>query len=167
MYRGLQAALVGTVFSFGVYFWWYRFLKNQVSRMLKRETFSNVEVTMITAIAGCISSICSNPIWFLNTRMTLQKPDKDGKTRGALEVIADVIEKEGIGAFFKGVIPNLILVINPIINFVIYESLRKYAIKKYGSERKVPNRATFAMSSVGKIAATFATYPILTFRVKL
>jgi adenine nucleotide transporter 17 len=70
-------------------------------------------------------------------------------------------------AFFKGVIPNLILVINPIINFVIYEGLKNVAIKKYGSERNIPFSSIFLMSSAGKIAATYATYPILTLKVKL
>ena len=82
-------------------------------------------------------------------------------------MIRNIIKNEGISAFFKGVIPNLILVINPIINFVVYEYLKKFAIKKFGSERKISFAAIFMMSSIGKILATFATYPILTIRVKL
>ena len=82
-------------------------------------------------------------------------------------MIRNIIKNEGISAFFKGVIPNLILVINPIINFVVYEYLKKIAIKKFGSERKISFAAIFMMSSIGKILATFATYPILTIRVKL
>jgi hypothetical protein len=65
------------------------------------------------------------------------------------------------------VIPNLILVLNPIINFVIYEFLKKFAVKKYGSERNIPFSSIFLMSSMGKIVATLFTYPILTIRVRL
>jgi len=36
-YKGLGSALAGTVVSYGVYFWWYRFLKNLVSRFLKTD----------------------------------------------------------------------------------------------------------------------------------
>jgi adenine nucleotide transporter 17 len=82
-------------------------------------------------------------------------------------MIAEISKNEGIGAFFKGVVPNLILVINPIINFVIYEFLKKFALKKYGSERNIPFSAIFFMSSIGKIVATLFTYPILTVRVRL
>jgi len=71
LYKGLNSALVGTVFSYGIYFWWYRFLKNLFARRLKRDKFSNVEMTVITAIAGTISSIFSNPIWFINTRLAV------------------------------------------------------------------------------------------------
>ena len=31
LYRGLNSALFGTVISCGIYFWWYRFLKNKFS----------------------------------------------------------------------------------------------------------------------------------------
>lgn len=68
-------------------------------------------------------------------------------------------------AFYKGFIPNFILVLNPIINFVIYESLRSAALNKYKQERLIPFWLTFIVSSIGKIVATFATYPILTVRV--
>ena len=82
-------------------------------------------------------------------------------------MIAEISKNEGISAFFKGVLPNLILVLNPIINFVVYENIKKFALKKYGSERKIPFSAIFFMSSIGKIMATLATYPILSVRVKL
>jgi solute carrier family 25 (peroxisomal adenine nucleotide transporter), member 17 len=83
-------------------------------------------------------------------------------------LIQDIIKNEGISAFFKGVIPNLILVTNPIINFVVYENLKKYAIKHYyKKEKAITFLAIFFMSSIGKILATFATYPILTVRVRL
>ena len=65
-------------------------------------------------------------------------------------------------------IPNLVLVTNPIINFVVYENLKKFAIKNYyESEKRLTFFAIFLMSSIGKILATFVTYPILTVRVKL
>lgn len=50
----------------------------------------------------------------------------------------------------------MILVINPIINFVIYEQI-KLSYK---------NQIFFA-SSIGKLFATLATYPILTIRTQL
>ena len=77
LYKGLKVALMGTVASYGIYFWWYRFLKNQFSRLLNRATFNSKEIMVITALAGSMSSIFSNPIWMLNTRLAIQKNDKD------------------------------------------------------------------------------------------
>lgn len=162
LYKGLNSALFGNIISYGIYFWWYRFLKNYFSMLLKKTQLSSIEMTAVTTLAGSISSVMSNPIWMINTRMAIQKTKKSVFT-----VIKEIKDNEGISAFFKGVLPNLILVLNPIINFVVYEYLKVFALNKYGSERKIPFSAIFAMSSVGKILATFVTYPILTIRVKL
>ena len=161
----MQTALVGTVASFGIYFWWYRYFKNQMTKITGRKSFSNVEMTIITAGAGVLSSVFSNPIWMVNTRLSILKKE-DGRV-STMRLIKDIYKNEGLSAFFKGVLPNLILVINPIINFVIYESLKRLAIKRYGSERKIPFSAIFVMSSIGKMVATLVTYPILTIKVKL
>ena len=59
----------------------------------------------------------------------------------------------------------MILVINPIINFVVYEAIKKLMKKSGFSDTNT--LAIFIASSIGKVLATFATYPILTVRVKL
>lgn len=76
------------------------------------------------------------------------------------ETIRQIYKEEGLQAFYKGVVPNMILVLNPIINFVFYETIKKnFPQKGFWS--------IFIASSVGKLIATLATYPILTLRVKL
>ena len=85
---------------------------------------------MITALAGAISSILTNPLWMINTRLAISK--KNDSFGNTIQLIKDIYNNEGIEAFFKGIIPNLILIINPIINFVIYEAMKNVALKKYG-----------------------------------
>ena len=60
--------------------------------------------------------------------------------------------------------PNLVLVVNPVIYFVLYEHLKSVAQRHWG-----PHTATtlFLASSLAKTCATLATYPILTIRVRL
>ena len=122
----------------------------------------------MTALAGAMSSVCSNPIWMVNTRIAIHKKNKERVEQpGTLEVVREIYEQEGVGAFFKGVVPNLILILNPVINFAIYEQIKKIFIKKFGSEKNIPSWGIFVMSSIGKIFATLATYPILTIKVLL
>ena len=54
----------------------------------------------------------------------------------------------------------MILVTNPIINFVFYETIKKNFPQKGFWQ-------IFVASSIGKLLATFATYPYLTIRSKL
>ena len=167
-YKGLNVALIGNVVAYGVYFWWYRFLKNIFSP--NSEKFTNSQIMVITAIAGCISSLATNPIWMLNTRVAIRKKSPDSKGRlgvsGLVDLIKEITRTEGLSAFYKGALPNLVLVINPIINFVIYERLRYMAKKAYRGEDNIPVQAIFVLSSIGKIIATLCTYPILTIRVR-
>ena len=164
LYSGLSAALVGTVCSYGIFFYWFRYLKNKFFMMTGRKDISKIEMTIITAISGTLSSVIANPVWMINARMAINKK-QDGK-QSTLQLISDIYKNEGLWAFYKGVIPNLILVLNPIINFVIYEGLRAIAVNKYKKESLVPSYLIFLISSLGKIAATYATYPILTIRVQ-
>lgn len=74
-YKGLASALVGTVASFGSYFFCYRLLKNIVLHNFKmtESQLSSKHIMLITALAGTASSVFSNPVWLMNTRMTLAK----------------------------------------------------------------------------------------------
>ena len=58
--------------------------------------------------------------------MTLEKE----KNKSVLTTFKLIYEIEGISAFFNGVLPNLILVSNPIIYFVVYEQLKAYFVHR-------------------------------------
>lgn len=149
-------ALLATVASYGSYFFLYRMLKNIFTQLLKVKTLTKRHIALITAIAGSISAAFANPFWFLNTRMAEEK----NKIKGILSTANEILQREGTQAFYKGVLPNMILVANPIINFVFYETIKKNFPQKGFWQ-------IFIASSVGKLLATFATYPYLTIRVKL
>ena len=115
---------------------------------------------MITFSAGVASCIVSNPFWLVNTRMTLDKDNSDQM----LKTIVKIYREEGFSAFFKGFVANLILVLNPTINFVVYEQVKKLLTRR--GERNVPAWKIFTASSLGKLLATILTYPIITIRIK-
>lgn len=160
LYKGLSAGLLGTVVSFGIYFFWYRFFKNTLKYFRGTNTsFSDLDITLITFFSGVINSLLTNPIWFLNTRMALAKDKKS-----LVETVKEIYQKEGIGAFYKGVLPNMVLVANPVINFVIYENIKKLLLDKKFSLNFIQ---LFLLSSIAKTLATICTYPVLTVRTLL
>ena len=159
-YRGLNTNLFASVISYALYFWWYRFFKNLYYGWLGRDILSQGDIFMVSMLAGIISTLFTNPIWFINTRLIISKDHK-----GLLGTVKEVYVKEGgLKAFYKGVIPNLILVINPVINFVIYESLKKFLV---GSNLTLSAFHIFTISLWSKSCSTFFTYPILTLRINL
>lgn len=158
-YKGLSSALIGVVLSFGVYFWWYRFFKNFYYTVLGRSSLSDFDISVITMLSGVINALLTNPIWLVNARMSVSS---DKKT--LIETIKKIYREEGIFAFYKGVMPNMILIINPIINFVIYENLKKGMLK---SGYSLNTFQLTLINSIAKLIATIATYPILTVRIRL
>ena len=159
-YKGFKMALIATIASWGSYFFWYRFWKNVCTQIFKVRRLVSKHILVITAIAGATSSACSNPFWVIHTRMAIAKQKK----MSVLEAAAEVHRNEGFSAFFKGVLPQIILVINPIINFVVYEFLKKWLLDR---KRVVGAREIFIISSIGKILATLCTYPICSIRTKM
>lgn len=74
-YKGLGMALIGTIASFGCYFFCYRLIKNVIMHTLnlKETELNSKHIMLVTALSGSVSSVFANPFWLLNTRMTLAK----------------------------------------------------------------------------------------------
>ena len=77
-YKGLKMACIATIASFGSYFFCYRLFKNLFTSLLKIKEvdLKSMQIMLITALAGSISSAFANPFWLLNTRMTLAEKKK-------------------------------------------------------------------------------------------
>ena len=130
-------------------------------------------------IAGSATVIFTNPIWVVNTRETARKdvverkdvdsknlpPAKEakevaGRATGFLRILVDIVKTEGIGALWSGVVPALILVVNPIIQYTVFEQL-KAVVEGRRKSRLTPNDA-FLLGALGKLMATGITYPYST-----
>ncbi|GKA18127.1 peroxisomal nicotinamide adenine dinucleotide carrier-like protein, partial [Tanacetum coccineum] len=84
---------------------------------------------------------------------------------GTLHAAYEVYNEAGLMGFWKGIIPTLIMVCNPSIQFMIYESSIKYlktkrAIKKQSSHT-VTALEVFLVGAIAKLGATVTTYPLL------
>jgi hypothetical protein len=161
LYKGLQVNLMCTVISQGVYFWLYSLLSGILLQDKSHNT--TIDYVKVTFLSGSISSLVSNPLWLIATRVQLSK-----NSLGLIDTVMSIHRQEGIKGFFKGVLPNLILVLNPIINFVLYESI-KQELRDNNSRHDGSLSAAnlFMITSFSKSCATCITYPILTLRVRL
>lgn len=112
---------------------------------------------------GAATAISTNPIWVLNTRLAVRKDAMDEtegapkKKKSTFDAAREIYSEEGIRGFFKGVVPALILVINPIIQYTVFEQLKAFIEKS----RKLTNFDFFWLGAVSKLAATGITYPYM------
>lgn len=123
---------------------------------------------MAGALAGSLTVLMTNPIWVVNTRMTARSEDSDDSaekgeagqsqkptTMGTLQKI---IKEDGVMRLFAGVLPALVLVLNPILQYSVFEQL-KQALEK---RRRVGAVDSFVLGALGKLVATTITYPYIT-----
>lgn len=136
------------------------------------------------AVAGSATVLTTNPIWVVNTRMTARKrsqPTPPPGGSGSKPTLAEptgpvpppstigeikaLLQEGGIGAFFAGVAPALILVINPILQYTIFEQLKNLLERR--RKRSVTPTDAFWLGALGKLVATGLTYPYITVKARM
>eukprot|EP00916_Digyalum_oweni_P008983 GHVL01015123.1.p1 GENE.GHVL01015123.1~~GHVL01015123.1.p1 ORF type:complete len:360 (-),score=56.48 GHVL01015123.1:1473-2483(-) len=169
LYSGLSSALVCVGAAWGVYFYFYHYIKSRFSRF-RNHSFTN----LMSAIAsGIISAVLTNPIWVVNTREKLGQ--NEGKSPGLLAALVKLAKTEGIKGLMAGIGPSLVLVANPALQFVVYEKLKSvivnlkhaYAAKMgrrqyaqwLSSTPRLSSTEFFLIGALAKLASTVATYP--------
>jgi adenine nucleotide transporter 17 len=133
---------------------------------------TTLESMMAGALAGSATVLITNPIWVVNTRMTTaRKSDaedilpgsKPAKAPSTLGTLFALIRDEGPARLFAGVMPALVLVINPILQYTVFEQLKNMLEKK----RRVTPKDAFYLGALGKLLATSITYPYITVKSRM
>ncbi|RIA87572.1 mitochondrial carrier domain-containing protein [Glomus cerebriforme] len=167
LYSGLNSAIFGIALTNGIYYYFYESTKFIFER--NKRSMSVVESMLAGAIAGSATVLVTNPIWVVNTRMTTRKESLDEneksqpKRLGTIKTIMKIINEDGFKAFWQGIIPALILVINPIIQYTTFEQL-KARIEKL---KKLGNFDFFLLGAISKLIATGSTYPYIVVKSRM
>jgi len=180
LYSGLSSALFGISVTNFVYYYWYEWTRaffeaaaEKAGRASKKLT--TAESMIAGAIAGSATVILTNPIWVINTRMTTRKADADQQAvlpgggskpprrPTTLGTLLTLLKTEGPQALFAGVVPALVLVINPILQYTLFEQMKNSVEKK----RRITPTVAFFLGALGKLFATSVTYPYITVKSQM
>jgi adenine nucleotide transporter 17 len=121
------------------------------------------------AVAGSLTVLITNPIWVVNTRMTAGKREevlpgaKPTRPKGTIATFLTILREEGMSGIFAGVMPALVLVINPILQYTVFEQLKNMVEKR----RRVTPTDAFYLGALGKLVATSVTYPYITVKSRM
>lgn len=83
--------------------------------------------------------------------------------KSTISTLMYLLRQEGFRALFAGVLPALVLVINPILQYTIFEQL-KNVLERH---RRMTPRDAFYLGALGKIMATSITYPYITIKSQM
>lgn len=168
LYSGISSAMFGIAFTQYIYYYWYEAVKGAFEAAAGARALTVGENMLTGALAGAVTATLTNPIWVLNTRMVVKKEDGDGKPskRGTLETAMKIFKEEGIQGFFQGLLPALILVINPVIQYTVFERLKgMWMARKAGAA--LSGLDFFLLGAVSKLCATTITYPYIVVKTRM
>ncbi|BGP18924.1 hypothetical protein JCM10213v2_007004 [Rhodosporidiobolus nylandii] len=200
LYDGLTSSLAGIAVTNAIYYLCFEEARTVVlkSRKTSRATLSTLESILVSAFAGAATSIMSNPIWVVNTRQTVRTTVAADPSSGAgitkaviekrrtiYQTILDILRTDGIKGFFSGLMPALILVSNPILQFTasppsslskqLFEQLKNLILRRRALRLSKGNAGAppltdldfFLLGAVTKLFATGVTYPYLTVKARM
>ncbi|KAG8952429.1 hypothetical protein FRC04_004489 [Tulasnella sp. 424] len=194
LYSGLSSSLLGIAVTNFVYYGFYEKSKSVVLRSRPGKGLSTLESILVGMIAGSATTIISNPIWVIQTTQAvrtmepnpptpsgtttsdssapLQKPQK----LGFLKTINHILENDGIVAFWRGIGPALALVVNPVIQYTVFEQLKNRLLARRTARLRAAGSASaavltsldlFFLGSLSKLVATGSTYPYIVIKSRM
>lgn len=162
LYRGWSSLVFALFLTNFVYFYVFHGLR---ALLLSGGSLVATDLGCAT-VAGVITVLLTNPFWVINTRLKLQgvpgapsrelKKLKRPRYRGIVHCLTTIVHDEGLGALWSGTSSSLVLVCNPVLQFVTYEALKRGEILLWAPDalRHLIN------GTVAKLVATLCTYPL-------
>ncbi|KAI9848156.1 MAG: hypothetical protein M1837_000830 [Sclerophora amabilis] len=182
MYRGLFPIILGYFPTWAVYFtvydvsrqYWYEKIEpgdDQRKKLLAH--------TLASVTAGGCSTMITNPIWVIKTRLMSQinsqnyhgaKPPWHYKS--TWDAARKMYRTEGLLSFYSGLSPALLGLTHVAVQFPLYEYLKfKFTGLEMGKQMDGNDRANWlgmsAASFLSKVCASSATYPHEVLRTRL
>ncbi|KAF9972408.1 hypothetical protein BGZ73_004471 [Actinomortierella ambigua] len=160
LYSGLDSALFGISLTNYTYYYFYEFTKS----IINKAQMSTLEQMSAGAVAGAATVMITNPVWVVNTRIaTRNAASPSARPMGTIETAMQMIRESGFKSFWQGVTPALILVINPIIQYTVFEKLKDRIAKT----RALSSFDFFILGAISKLAATAITYPYIVVKSRM
>ncbi|GBF90386.1 hypothetical protein Rsub_02492 [Raphidocelis subcapitata] len=206
LYAGAGPAAAETVASTVVYFYLYSHLKQAALLLQRRRGGSGADLGVlaalgVAALAGAGNMLVTTPAQVVTTvmmanakrRQQLQSAGRavDHVRCDAAGVCREIWERDGAGGFWRGLLPSLILVINPAVQYALFEWGMTRARAAKGRRHAAAAAAAagaarggragggaapaaalgaaevFLIGSLAKIGATYITYPMIVVKSRL
>uniref|UniRef100_A0A8C6TXG0 EF-hand domain-containing protein n=1 Tax=Neogobius melanostomus TaxID=47308 RepID=A0A8C6TXG0_9GOBI len=140
----------------------------QIKRLIgsDKETLSILERFVAGSMAGVIAQSTIYPMEVLKTRLALRKT---GQYSGISDCAKQILRREGLTAFYKGYVPNILGIIPYAgIDLAIYETLKNRYLQQYGSSSSDPGvLVLLACGTVSSTCGQLASYPLALVRTRM
>ncbi|KAK7205433.1 mitochondrial FAD carrier protein FLX1 [Myxozyma melibiosi] len=175
-YRGLVPNIFGNMVSWGAYFYWYEKIKIKAQEVTGRPVLGFTDYLVSAGLAGGITSLFTNPIWVVKTRMLSTNSQYTGAYTSMYEGLKRIRQEEGIKGFYRGFVPSLLGVGHGAVQLMMYEEMKKWylrgpAVSSSQLENSEPSDLStlqyITFSATSKIGASLVMYPTQVIRSRL
>lgn len=163
LYRGVTPNLVGNMAGWSLYFTLYE----QLKRLHTENTYSNNTFKYFSSstASGLITSLLTNPIWVLKTRMI----SENSHYKSTIDALVQIWRNEGIKTFWRGSLPSVFQVFQNSLQFTFYDHLKSLKLlQSYRSKYSINDiQFYFMASSISKFTSMLIMYPFQVLRSNL
>jgi adenine nucleotide transporter 17 len=115
---------------------------------------------------GSATTIISNPVWVIQTAQTVsgmgevskEKSVLPQKRLGLFATAAELLRTGGPSAFFRGLGPALVLVVNPVLQYTVFEQLKNALVRRRrmaGRVSRLTDWDFFLLGAISKLGMPF------------
>jgi adenine nucleotide transporter 17 len=124
-------------------------------------------LTKAEIFSGTATTVISNPVWVIQTSQTVsgmdgvseESPARSQRRLGLFETAARLLRTGGPFAFFRGLGPALVLVVNPVIQYTVFEQLKNALVRRRRMAGRVSRLLTdldfFLLGAISKLGLSF------------
>jgi solute carrier family 25 (mitochondrial folate transporter), member 32 len=123
-FRGLAPTLLGYLPSWAIYFSVYNRFKGILMDTLHTSHNSPLVYTLSAMIAGATSTISTNPLWVVKTRLMTQNAQSNYYYHNTWHALYMLFRVEGIRGFYRGLTPSLFGILHVAVQFPLYERFK-------------------------------------------
>ncbi|KAJ5786988.1 hypothetical protein N7457_001978 [Penicillium paradoxum] len=169
LYSGLGSSILSTASMNFAYFYWSTAARSIQQSAFRRygvaDTNSISKELGLGAIGGAMAQLCTNPIAVISTRQ--QTCTSSDEKKSMWDTMKEIIQSEdGWTGLWRGFKVNLILVINPMITYGVYQWLRGVLLAlKRG--KALGSGDAFLLGALSKVLATITTHPLIVAKIML
>lgn len=169
LYKGGQVRLLEQLSTKFTFYYFYSYFTQLFALLFVKDSFEMGAFLRLVVgyVAAVANTLLTFPIQVISAVMMVESLNKN-RNRNLLEVTKSIVKKSGSYAgLYRGVFPSIVLSINPAIEFMVFEQLKKQVLKAYklAPTSNLSMSAAFWLGVIAKAFATFTTFPYI--RVKV
>ena len=123
-------------------------------------------VTLASIEASFMTTMVTQPIWVIKTRMLLNVNKKISEFDNCKKQVREIYGQHGYKGFLKGLQLSLVLSFSGVVQMYVYEGA-KILYEKFNIPASELNEKHFICGSLSKVFSVLLSYPITTMRTRI